>query len=185
VQGKVFVYPVPEAAFVPNPEVAYITDPVIKFDNTSRGANTFEWDFGDQSPLSIEESPEHRYPDMGVYDVSLFTGNEFGCSDSSMQQVRVTLDKIYPPNAFSPNASKEEDREFGLYAPGITEKGYHLTIFNRWGEIIFESQSYLKGWDGKLRNGQNAAAGVYVWVLEYSDFLEKIHKQQGTVTLFY
>jgi PKD repeat protein len=183
--GKVHVYPVPIAAFVPDPEVAYITDPVIRFNNISKGAGSFKWDFGDQSAVSFDESPEHRYPGMGVYDVSLLTWNDFGCYDSTRRQVKVSIEKIYPPTAFSPNAFKEEDREFRLFAPGIEDKGYRLIIFNRWGEKIFESQSPLNGWDGKLQNGQNAAAGVYPWVLEYYDFLGEVHKQQGTVTLFY
>jgi gliding motility-associated-like protein len=122
---------------------------------------------------------------MGVYNVSLLAGNEYGCYDFAGREVKVSVEKIYPPNAFSPNALKEADREFRLHHPGIEEKGYHLFIFSRWGEIIFESLSPLKGWDGKLQNGQNAESGVYVWVLEYFDFLGKFHKQQGTVTLFY
>lgn len=183
--GKVFVYPVPRANFSPSPEVAYITDPEIKFNNLSEGADIFEWDFGDLTPLSSEESPQHRFPGMGVYNVSLLAGNEYGCYDFAGREVKVSVEKIYPPNAFSPNALKEVDREFRLHHPGIEEKGYHLFIFSRWGEIIFESLSPLKGWDGKLQNGQNAESGVYVWVLEYFDFLGKFHKQQGTVTLFY
>jgi gliding motility-associated-like protein len=60
-----------------------------------------------------------------------------------------------------------------------------LLIFNRWGQVIFESNSQENGWDGTMKNGDFAPAGVYSWVIEYYDFLGRKHKQQGTVTLLF
>ncbi len=183
--GKIFVYPVPEAGFNADPSEALISDPVIYFENSTEGATDYDWDFGDNSAGSSIESPEHPYEEMGLYDVSLLVTNDFGCADSAFAEVSVAFDKVFPPTAFSPNAAKSEDREFRIYSEGIVNDGYKLLIFNRWGEVIFESNSQEKGWDGKMKNGDNAPSGVYSWTIQYFDFLGKKHAQQGTVTLFY
>jgi gliding motility-associated-like protein len=120
-----------------------------------------------------------------VLDVSLLAINQFGCADSAFSQVAVAFDRVFPPNAFSPNAALEEDREFRIYSEGIVNDGYKLLIFNRWGEVIFTSYSQEEGWNGKMKNGSNAPAGAYFWVLEFSDFVGNTYAQQGTVTLLY
>jgi len=97
----------------------------------------------------------------------------------------VAYDKVFPTNAFSPNAVKEEDREFSIYSESIVNEGYKLLIFNRWGEIIFESASQNYGWNGKMRSGRNAPAGAYTWVLQYFNFFGNKHSQRGTVTLLF
>jgi len=155
------------------------------FTNQSEGATIFEWDFDDLSALSGIENPEHRFPNMGFFDVKLTAINNFGCTYSAMQQVSVAFDRVFPPNAFSPNAVNDEDREFRIYSEGIVNEGYQLLIFNRWGEAFFESQSQEIGWDGRMKNGNFAPAGVYTWVIQYLDFRGEKYKQQGTVTLVF
>jgi gliding motility-associated-like protein len=179
------VFPVPKTAFNALPETAFITHPVIHFENRSEAATNLVWDFDDGSAPSDGQNPEHLFAEMGFYDVTLYTSNDFGCTDSTSRQVLVTFDKIFPPNAFSPNAVTEEDRKFRLYSEGMADEGYQLIIFNRWGEVIFESNSQENGWDGKMKNGNFAPAGVYTWVLRYSDFSGKKHRQNGSVTLVF
>lgn len=181
----VSVFPLPKPAFKASPETALITNPIIRFENRSQGATGFEWNFGDNSFLSDEQSPEHRFPALGFFNVKLTTSTEFGCVDSTVRQVTVSFDRIFPPNAFSPNAIHDEDREFRLFAEGIMDEVYQLLVFNRWGEIIFESESQETGWDGKMKNGRFAPAGVYSWTLRYSDFSGEKHQQSGTVTLLF
>ena len=182
--GKVFVYPVPVVAFSPNPPDVLISNPVVLFENYSQGATLFDWDFDDGN-FSAEAQPEHRFGKMDLYNVRLLAANDFGCADSALANVTVSFDRVFPPTAFSPNASKTEDREFRIYSEGIVNDGYNLLIFNRWGEVIFESINQETGWDGTMKNGQNAPAGVYSWVIQYFDFLGKKHNQQGTVTLIF
>ncbi len=183
--AAVSVYPVPNAAFSAIPNSVLISNPVIHFENKSEGATSFSWDFNDRSAFSDLENPEHRFQNMGFYDVQLTAVNSLGCTDTTIQQVTVAFDKIFPPTAFSPNAPLEEDREFRIHSEGIMSEGYELIIFNRWGEKIFVSQSQEKGWDGKMKNGNFAPAGVYPWVIQYRDFRDKKMKQQGTVTLIF
>ncbi|HKL33710.1 MAG TPA: PKD domain-containing protein, partial [Tangfeifania sp.] len=182
---KVNVYPVPVASFFADPDVVLISNPVIAFNNQTEGGTGYNWDFDDFSPGSNEENPVHSFKNMGIYNVELTAFNDFGCSDTTTNQVSVAFDKLFPPNAFSPNATSEEDREFRIYSEGVVDEGYQLLIFNRWGEVIFESDSQQNGWEGKMKNGNFAPAGVYPWVITYFDFLGRKHKQQGTVTLLF
>ena len=181
----VSVYPVPVAAFDPVPEVAVITSPGISFYNNSHAGTSSLWDFGDNTSASEEENPVHKYNDIGDFHVRLEVANDFGCSDTLVRIVGIDFDRFFPPNAFSPNAATEEDREFRIYGKGIIEDGYKLMIYNRWGETVFESNSSSVGWDGKMSNGNDAPAGVYTWVFQYIDVKSKKHTQQGNVTLLY
>lgn len=182
---EVFVYPQPKAIFTPNPPSVLISNPVIQFENKSENATSYEWDFNDNTAFSEKQNPEHRFSEMGFYDVKLLAFNDFGCFDTTMQQVSVAFDKLFPPTAFSPNATREEDREFRVYSKGVADEGYQLLVFNRWGEVIFESQSQQIGWGGKMKNNNFAPAGVYTWVIQYLDFRGEKYKQQGTVTLVF
>ncbi|WP_319480151.1 PKD domain-containing protein [uncultured Draconibacterium sp.] len=177
------VYPVPTAGFDFSPQEVLITAPKVEFTNTSHAATVYFWDFGD-STYSYETDPVHSYENMGIYNMTLEAGNSFGCADTIVKQIRVVFDKINSPTAFSPNLSNPDD-EFRLYAEGVLNDAYNLLIFNRWGELVFESNSQEQGWDGKMRNGNFAPAGVYTWVLEYTDFMGDSHKQKGNITLLF
>lgn len=178
------VYPVPTANFDLYPAEVLITDPEVNFTNTSYAAAAYLWNFGDSTSTN-EKDPVHRYQSMGTYNVSLEVINSFECTDTIVKQLSVAFDKLNPPTAFSPNADLPEDQEFRLYAEGVVNEGYKLLIFNRWGEVIFESNSQEQGWDGKMRNGNFAPSGVYTWILEYNDFRGVTHNQKGNVTLLF
>ncbi len=181
----IFIYPVPDAQFTPNPSIVLVSDPIINFENQSTGANFYEWNFDDHSFLSEEENPQHKFLEIGWFDILLTAINEFGCVDTTVHEIIVAFDRLYPPNAFSPNSLNEENREFRIHAEGVLEEGYLLRIYNRWGEVIFESESPQKGWDGKMKNETNAPTGVYNWVIQYTDLIGEKHNQKGAVTLLY
>jgi len=182
---KILVYPVPKASFIPNPEAVIISNPTIQFENTSEGAANYEWDFDDEFGFSTQENPDYAFDEMGFYDVKLKALNDFDCFDTATVRVAVAFDEVFPPNAFSPNSPMEEDRIFRISSVGIADDGYQLLIFNRWGEILFESKNQEIGWDGKMKNGNYAPAGTYTWTLQYLDFRGERHKQQGTITLLF
>jgi len=182
---EVFIFPVPDASFAADPEVVLISDPTIVFENHTTGGTSYEWDFGDNSAISTEENPNHYFTKMGFFNVLLSAYNDFGCGDTSANRVAVAFDKIFPPNAFSPNAISEVDKEFRIYSEGISDEGYQLLIFNRWGEVIFKSTNQKNGWNGAMRNGKFAPQGVYTWVIQYKDFMGDKQNQQGTVNLIF
>ncbi|MGQ8338884.1 PKD domain-containing protein [Sunxiuqinia sp. A32] len=182
---SITVYPKPTASFQPDTSEVSIVNPEFTFLNSSEGAENYYWDFGDTLGTSLEAQPTYSYEEMGWYDVELIAENELFCTDTTYQTVLVAFDRIFPPNAINPNSMDEINREFLLAPVGVLESGYHMQVFNRWGERIFEAKDEFVGWDGKMRNGEFAPTGVYTWVIAYQDFLGRDHNQSGTVTLVY
>ncbi len=176
------VFPVPKAAFSMDQNIFLTVNPTVSFFNESVGADQYIWRFGD-GMTSVEKDPVHQYKAVGSLKVLLEAANNFGCIDTTSGNVSVALTRIYPPNAFSPNAENQIDREFRLYSNGVMAKGYHLKILSRWNDVVFDCKNEIKGWDGKLSDGSTAQPGNYIWILEFIDFLGKAHRQTGTVTL--
>ena len=180
----VSVYPRPEAGFYMTPEVAYNDDAMVSFTDQSIDANKFVWDFGDGKQSTLQ-NPTHQFETVGPHIIVQTVFNQYNCADSASKVLMVALGKVYAPNAFSPKALNMIDREFKLYSNGVADQGYHLQIFSRWGEVVFECNNEIKAWNGYLSNGKMALNGTYIWILEFTDALGKRHKQKGTVLLVY
>ena len=108
-------------------------------------------------------SPEHDFTEAGTYSL---TATNFCGSASDEVIINPGICKVYMPNAFTPNGDGKND----LFKVLGTEKlvSMHLMIFNRWGEMIFETRDKEKGWDGKL-NGKLAPVGNYIYMLQFKD----------------
>lgn len=182
---SVTVYEIPNAYFISQPRTVFIpSDPVVMF-NLSTGANQFFWDFGDGF-TSTEISPEHYYTAPGDYTIRLIARNEFGCLDTFRVTNAVRAEAggtVRVPNAFTPNPNGSNG---GFIIPGEFNNDvfhpvvqgadtYKLSIYNRWGELLFESNDVNIGWDGYYR-GVLCKQDVYVWKVElgYSDGTKKI-----------
>jgi len=176
--------PKPKAGFSMDNNIVYNDQPTVNFSNSSIGASTYLWNFGD-GLTSDQKDVSHYFGVTGYRTILLEAINEYQCSDTVSQQLLVAFDRIFPPNAFSPNAPSEIDRVFKLSSDGIARTGYHFTILSRWNDIVFEVRDEIKGWDGLMSNGSPAPSGNYVWILDFSDFLGRRHRQTGTVTLIY
>ena len=167
-----------------NHNIVYNDLPDVAFTDKSVGATDYYWDFGDKT-TSVLPSPLHHFVKMGHMKVLLEVANEYICTDTTSQNVLVAFDRLFPPNAFSPNSPNAVDREFKLGSEGMNTEGYYFRILTRWNDVVFEARNEFKGWNGQMANGSYAQPGVYLWLLEYSDFLGRRHKQTGTVTLIY
>ncbi len=86
---------------------------------------------------------------------------------------------VFIPNAFSPNRNGMNE-VFLPFTGGI--KLFHMDIFNRWGEKVFESNSSTEGWNGEMM-GKPAMEGIYVYQLQYTDFRGKQYQTGGTLHL--
>ena len=177
-------YPKPVASFSMDHNIVYNDLPDVAFTDKSIGATDYYWDFGDKT-TSVLPSPLHHFVKMGHMKVLLEVANEYICTDTTSQNVLVAFDRLFPPNAFSPNSPNAVDREFKLGSEGMNTEGYYFRILTRWNDVVFEARNEFKGWNGQMANGSYAQPGVYLWLLEYSDFLGRRHKQTGTVTLIY
>jgi gliding motility-associated-like protein len=117
----------------------FTTNQTVQFFNQSSGAVTYEWNFGDNSfdSTSTDANPVHYYATDGTYTVTLISTNQEGCKDTTTQTLIVLPDfYFYFPNAFTPNSNGKND----LYmAYGVGIKSFRMRIFDRWGELIFET----------------------------------------------
>lgn len=88
--------------------------------------------------------------------------------------------QIIMPNTFTPNNDGLND----VFIPGLFRNiaSSELFIYDRWGELVFKTEDALRGWDGK-RNSANFPNGVYVCIINYTDFNNKIYTYKGIVTL--
>jgi gliding motility-associated-like protein len=187
---KVTIRPSPTAGFTPSTYTANIPNDPVTFTNHSFQANTYEWSFGDGSS-SGAVTPVHNYQTVGYYNITLVAINQFGCSDTAVDQIKVVSD-IQFPNAFTPNphsgnggSFRTDDYSNDVFFPytayeGVT--GYDLQIFNRWGELIFETKNVLQGWDGYFK-GKLCQQDVYVWKAKVEFFDGRLYGKTGSVTL--
>ncbi len=170
--GAVTVQPRAEAFFTVNPPVITVPDQVF-FLNLSTNAGIYQWDFGDGN-TSNAVSPHHFYESLGWHGVTLIANNIYNCPDTFHveQAVRGDADsQIALPNAFTPSTTGPTggwwtiDEVFNndIFFPqykGVEE--FEMQIFNRWGELLFESRDVRQGWDGYYR-GILCQQDVYVW----------------------
>ncbi|MFZ4398400.1 MAG: choice-of-anchor L domain-containing protein [Bacteroidales bacterium] len=178
---KIIVYPLLNAAIIANPNPVSIFDPIVHFMDASTGSISWIWNTGDGFTNNVREF-YHTYSNTSAqfYHVSLTVSNASGCVDSTSIELIVYPDmKIYIPNAFTPNIPGLNNI-FRAYGEGIVE--FNMLIYNRWGQLIFTSDTIEDGWDGKLSN-EEAPSGIYVYTVFYKDFTGKQYNKTGSLTL--
>lgn len=182
------VYPKPDVVFKSNPdEYALITGPYFEFDARETVDITdtlyLSWEFGDGFGDKNIYQTSHTYNDTGFYTVSLVGINEFNCIDTATKTIEVKPDvALYIPNAFTPNNDGINDTFFPE-GVGIDWRDGEFTfyVFDRWGELIFKSQSRNNPWDGiahEKGGSKIVQSGVYVWKIEATTYEgRKINKK--------
>jgi gliding motility-associated-like protein len=162
--------PIANFSHLPNP--ANIENTLVKFTNLSENATDYEWTFGDDSAPSNFVNPTHEYPEIPnmTYPVELFAMNDIGCKDSIIRQVFVEdVIIFYIPNIFTPDGDSFNEEFKPVMTSGYEVYDYHLTIFNRWGEMVFESFNAAYGWDGTYGAKGLVSDGVYIWKIEFGE----------------
>ena len=182
------ITPMPVASFSFTPDVTDISHPEIEFNNSSIDADYYEWDFGDETALSNEVDPIHVYADEpNQYHIWLLATNNNGLCRDSIDAFLTVNDIIlyYVPNVFTPDFDEFNQTFKPIFTSGFNPQDYHLMIFNRWGELIFESYNAAIGWDGTYpENGKLCQDGVYVWKIEFKETMsDKRHNITGHVSL--
>ena len=137
-------------------------------------------DFGDGT-ISNENSPSHIFTTKGEYKVILITNPNSVCADTTQALISfehdVALDTLFVPNVFTPNADGKNDffEIPGANNPCIDVN--RLTILNRWGKKVFETEESTLKWDGTI-NGKAVTDGIYYYFLEGESL-----KRFGSVSL--
>ncbi|MBK9421570.1 MAG: PKD domain-containing protein [Flavobacteriales bacterium] len=190
--GMVHSYSAPTAEFSASPFHTDADHPDVQFTDLSAGQPTaWNWQFGDNSTSNLQ-NPLHTFTSTGAFLAVLYVTNEHGCTSEISHTVQV--DPIYDitiPNAFSPNPNggsggsyDPNDLSNDVFYPFIRfVKDFRMRVFNRWGELVFESDDIKRGWDGwyKGRPSQQDVYAYQVWVR----FLDgKEITRLGDITLF-
>lgn len=166
------------ADFSYTPVIAVPNQPFV-FINHSQNANSYLWGFGDGGS-SEEENPIHMYRHTGYYDVCLDANNPDNCPDTICKRIFADIRPLIDiPNAFSPNGDGFNDI---LYARGAAVETMDLRIWNRWGELVFESTSLDDGWDGMYK-GKPQEMDAYAFVLTATFIDGTTFQKQGNITL--
>ncbi len=182
------VYPNTVADFSASPQPTTVLNPNITFTDMSTGANTWSWNFGESSSGSSNTSslqnPVHTYKDSGCYNVQLIADNQYNCPDTAEKVICINGDyELFAPNAFTPDGSGLND-VWNVKGIGIDPSHFKLWIFDRWGNLIFETSDLYQGWNGKANGGKEIAQqDVYVWKVATRDFLGGKHSYIGHVSL--
>ena len=185
------------ACILPNPvanfnadeyEISNLKNDVL-FSNNSTLANTYRWDFGDGTVDNSPSNIEHKFINNDdfnkkTYRVTLYAYSENGCFDSIVKPITFSPQLIYyVPNTFTPDFDEYNNIFKPIFSSGYNSEKYSFMIFNRWGEIIFETTQIEDGWNGNYHD-LKSPDGVYTWKLTITNsFNSQKHEDIGHVTL--
>jgi gliding motility-associated-like protein len=182
---SVFVQPI--AGFSIDQQTVNPDDMEVEFTNTSLNASNYEWLWGDGSANSYDEHPIHEFnaSTSNGYTITLIADNGGVCADTTDKFIPLEdLLLFYVPNVFTPNSDQFNNTFYPVFTSGYDPYDYHLMIFNRWGELIFESYNAGIGWDGTYGNGDLVQDDVYVWKIDFKESMsDKRHKHMGHVSV--
>jgi gliding motility-associated-like protein len=178
--------PQPNFFINPNPTTIFVTEVDMVNLTPDDSTNMYQWYFPGGSPANSNlNEPTVLYPE-GIaddYAVQLIVTNQYGCMDSLNDVLHVISDVlIYAPNAFTPD-NDQRNNTWRVYMNGIDVEDFHLLIFNRWGEVVWESYDSEGVWKGNYING-TIQDGTYVWRIITKDYnTDKKYEFKGTVTV--
>lgn len=162
INDMITIFPQPDARFDATPAELSTYNPFVNTDNNSTDAVSYSWHFGDGF-TSNAFNPSHTYPDRaGGYTITLYAMNGI-CIDSAKTTVEVKEDLTwFIPNTFTPDGDEYNNVFLPIFNDAFDRQSYTMLIFDRWGEIIFETHDTAFGWDGTY-NGELCKEGAYAW----------------------
>lgn len=141
---------------------------ILHTQNRSLNATEYTWDFGDGN-TSAEVEPQHKYTKEGTFSITLIARNGNGCADTTVLESGVQAishGQLLIPNAFIPNTTGPGSRNAlnnEVFLPLVQKvTKFQMLVFNRWGELLFESFDPETGWDGYFQ-GKLCAQDVYIY----------------------
>ncbi len=181
----IYVDSLPEADFVVSPPRGVSNfDPEVEMTDLSFNAASWDWKFASGQDSSILKDPHYVFQDTGKQMVELTVTSFYGCTDTLRQIVDV-VPKVtfFMPNAFTPNEDglNEVFEGVGVFR-GITN--YKMGIWNRNGQLIYETNDINEGWNGRFQNtGKLSQNGVYIYRISFTGPRGEIEQLEGYATL--
>jgi gliding motility-associated-like protein len=148
--------------------------------NLSQNATSYDWNFGNGF-TSIETNPSVSYPYEGTYMVWLIATSSLGCTDSVHKIVIVNESGDFIPNAITPNGDYVNDEFYPIISKILDS--YRMLIYNRWGNLIYETKTQSDKWDGTYQN-EPVPEGVYFYTISYFH-KGKYKNYNGSLTVIY
>jgi gliding motility-associated-like protein len=178
------VYHHPTAAFQYNPTTLDVMHSQVNFTNLSSNATSYYWHFEGQNS-SVETNPTVIFPEIAQsYEVFLVASTDKGCVDTARTTITINdLVIFYIPNTFTPDGDEFNQMFKPIITSGIDPYSYALSIYDRWGELIFESHDIQIGWDGTYQ-GKICKEGAYIWKISFKETSsDKKQVHQGHLNL--
>ena len=165
----VTVYPNPSATFYFSPSTISMGDPVGHIVNTSLGGISYTWTIEGISFSQNQAQFDYTFPFLeGTQTAYLVAISSFGCVDSTFNTLQITNDfSVYVPNTFTPDGDEHNNVFHPVFSGDVDPTNFGLLIYNRWGELVFESHDVFAYWDGNYGE-YKAQDGVYSYILTYS-----------------
>jgi gliding motility-associated-like protein len=151
---------------------------VVTFTNNSVGASSYVWEFGD-GQISTEENPVYSYAStINGTVITLTATSLLGCE--SIYELSIQYQEgeiIYIPNTFTPDGDNYNQEFLPIFTSGFDPYNFEMLIYNRWGELIFETHDVRVGWDGSYSmQGRAVQDGVYTYKINYKNLINDKRK---------
>ena len=159
----------PNVSFTVNPNTFTNSTETVNFNNNTIGATSYSWDFGDEQ-TSSEINPSHLYSGINSNILATLTAaSSLGCTSSYSVVINYVDETVfYVPNSFTPDEDEFNQTWGPVFTKGFDAFNFNLYIYNRWGEIIWESKDAIARWDGSYGvSGLKCPQGVYTWRIDY------------------
>ena len=182
---EVEIYDKPIASFFSSPSTLTNYNPSASMVNTSVGGMDYEWFFDDgETSNEINPTKLFDYTSIGEHEIVLIVTSGDMCKDTSSLVVEMQEKLLYYiPNTFTPNKDQFNNVFLPVFTAGFDPYDFTMLIFNRWGELIFESHNSDIGWDGSY-NGNLMSDGVYLYKIEFVEKENnKTHIETGQLML--
>lgn len=149
--------------------------------SSTTGINgTYTWYVDNSVYIGSEVTLE--WDQEGTHILNLYFISNGGCEDTISYVVNVIPCSdvfLYVPNSFTPNYDGLND---SFQVKGINFKNFNMLIYNRWGEMIYETNDPLFGWDGTYK-GNECQQDIYVYMIRYYDLKNRVYYKTGHINL--
>ena len=187
---SVLIHPIPVADYNFSPLRPVINgENDVYFTDASYNANVVSWNWFFMNTAeftSTSQNPHFLYENPGEYVVALVVKSDKGCTDTLLRPLKIYEDYgIYVPNVFTPNADGLNDT---FQPKGFGINKYKMMIYDRWGEKVFETNDFEKGWDGKKQSKHDVNYGIcpdgsYTWQIKLTNTFGEAKEFTGHVIL--
>lgn len=172
------------ADFTPDPQPTFVPFTEITFTNQSQGQTINMWSISGVDSFSTESLVYEFAQVQDEYQICLYIENDNGCRDEICKMIYIKEElNVFIPNAFTPDFNNKNEFFIPVMRLDMVLE-YTFQIFDRWGELIFETEDPTQGWNGAVNNGTDIVqTGVYVYKVKIKDTNSKYHNYIGNVNL--